>query len=87
MVMGRERTPWPMAWNTALAMAAAMIRADRLAAKVPGRGWQRLSCGHGSKGERLYDWALASAAPGRRYLLIRRSLTSGDLAYYLCWSP
>ena len=41
--------------------AGRMIRADQLAAKVPARGWQRLSCGPGSKGERLYDWALADA--------------------------
>jgi DDE superfamily endonuclease len=63
-----------------------MIRADQLAAKVPARGWQRHSCGPGSKGERLYDWALADA-DDRQHLLIRRSLTSGELACYLCWSP
>jgi SRSO17 transposase len=66
--------------------AGRRIRADQLPAKVPARGWQRLSCGPGSKGERLYDWAVADAGDGRR-LLIRRSLTSGELAYYLCWSP
>ena len=63
------------------------IRADQLAVKVPAQGWQRLSCGNGSKGERLYDWAVAGAGPGGHYLLIRRSLTSGELAYYRCWSP
>ena len=62
------------------------IRADQLAAKVPGRGWQRLSCGPGSKGERLYDWAIAPAGGGR-HLLVRRSPGSGELAFYLCWSP
>jgi SRSO17 transposase len=62
------------------------IRADRLAARVPGRGWQRLSCGPGSKGERLYDWAISPAGQGR-HLLIRRSPASGELAFYLCWSP
>jgi SRSO17 transposase len=65
--------------------AGRVIRADMLAAKVPGRGWQRMSCWPGSKGERLYDWALAGAGPGH-YLLIRRSLTSGELAYYRRWS-
>jgi SRSO17 transposase len=63
-----------------------VIRADHLAAKVPARGWQRLSCGPGSKGERLYDWALSGAGQDRQ-LLVRRSLSSGELAYYLCWSP
>src|SRR5215813_3702970 len=61
-------------------------RADAPAARVPGRGWQTMSCGPGSKGERLHDWALAPAGDGR-YLLIRRSRTSGELAFYLCWSP
>ena len=65
--------------------AGKTIRADRLAAKVPGRGWQTMSCGPGSKGERLYDWALAPAGAGR-HLLIRRSVSSGELAFYLCWS-
>jgi SRSO17 transposase len=66
--------------------AGQAIRADKLAAKVPARGWHRMSCGPGSKGERLYDWALADAGNGR-HLLVRRSLTSGELAFYLCWSP
>jgi SRSO17 transposase len=66
--------------------AGKTIRADHLAAKVPGRGWQRLSCGPGSKGERLYDWAISPAGPGR-HLLIRRSISSGEHAYYMCWSP
>jgi SRSO17 transposase len=67
--------------------AGRTIRADKLAVKVPARGWHRLSCGPGSKGERLYDWALADAGPEGHYLLIRRSLSSGELAYYRCWSP
>jgi SRSO17 transposase len=67
--------------------AGRTIRADRLAAQVPARGWHRMSCGAGSKGERLYDWAVADAGPGGQQLLIRRSVTSGELAYYRCWSP
>ena len=66
--------------------AGKAIRADTLAAKVPARGWQRVSCGPGSKGERLYDWALADARPAH-YLLIRRSVTDGELAFYRCWAP
>jgi SRSO17 transposase len=69
-----------------LAGAVRTIRADRLAARVPGRGWQRMSCGPGSKGERLYDWAISPAGQGRQ-LLIRRSVSRGEHAYYLCWSP
>lgn len=66
--------------------ARRVIRADRLAARVPGQGWQRMSCGSGSKGERLFDWAIAPAGQGR-HLLVRRSPGSGELAFYLCWSP
>jgi SRSO17 transposase len=61
------------------------VRADALTAKVPVRGWQRMSCGPGSKGERWYDWAVAPAGNGRQ-LLIRRSVRSGELAWYLCWT-
>jgi SRSO17 transposase len=66
--------------------AGKVIRADQLAAKVPARGWQRMSCGPGSKGERWYDWALSPAGNGG-HLLVRRSVTSGELAFYRCWSP
>jgi SRSO17 transposase len=72
--------------------AAGRFRADELAALVPASGWQRLSCADGSKGPRLYDWALTgTAAPGRQ-LLVRRSLAPGEkggleLAFFLCWSP
>jgi SRSO17 transposase len=66
--------------------AGQTMRADELAKKVPPRGWQRMSCGPGSKGERIYDWATAPAGNGRQ-LLVRRSLSSGERAYYLCWSP
>jgi SRSO17 transposase len=67
--------------------AGRTIRADALADRVPACGWHLMSCGNGSKGERLYDWAIAHAGPGGHHLLIRRSLTSGELAYYRCWSP
>jgi SRSO17 transposase len=66
--------------------ASRKIRADKLAAKIPAAGWQRVSCGPGSKGDRLYDWALAAAGPGH-HLLIRRSITCGELAFYRCWAP
>jgi SRSO17 transposase len=66
-------------------------RADTLAARVPGRGWQRYSAGPGAKGHRYYDWALISLdnpgdQSGYRWLLIRRSLSAGELAYYRCYA-
>ncbi len=61
-----------------IAVPAGRFRADALTALVPASGWQRLSCADGSKGPRLYDWALTgTAAPGHQ-LLVRRSLTPGE---------
>jgi hypothetical protein len=55
-----------------IAMAAGGMRADEAAALVPQEGWQRLSCADGSKGPRLYDWALIGTAEGPgHHLLVR----------------
>jgi hypothetical protein len=66
-------------------------RAGALAARVPAAGWQRYSAGPGAKRHRYYDWALISldpaGQPGYRWLLIRRSLTAGELAFYRCYAP
>src|SRR6266508_1702976 len=69
------------------------VRADRLAAGLSARAWNRISAGAGSKGERDYDWAwIAITAPhdetgGCHSLLIRRRISDGELAFYRCWSP
>lgn len=73
--------------NTQIPTPAGKLRADHLAGQIPAAGWQTLSAGSGSKGERLYDWAytaIADTAHTYRWLLIRRNLRSGELAYYLC---
>ncbi len=60
------------------------IRADELAALAPQRGWQRLSAGAGSKGQRLYDWLLLDPATHTHQLLVRRSISKPtELAYYI----
>jgi SRSO17 transposase len=68
-------------------------RADAWATTLPDDAWQRLSCGEGAKGPREYDWALL---PLPRWgqdleifhaLLVRRSLTDGELAYYVVFAP
>ena len=69
---------------------AGKFRADILAKKVPKRAWQKLSAGAGAKGHRFYNWAvidLADPRPGSRQLLIRRNRSTGELAYYRCYSP
>jgi SRSO17 transposase len=69
------------------------VRADRLAADLPTRAWNRLSAGSGSKGDRNYDWAWITITPpgdetaGQHTLLIRRRISDGELAFYRCWSP
>ena len=81
------------ACSDVIPMAAGGMRADEAAALVPRDGWQRLSCADGSKGPRLYDWALIGTAEGPgHHLLVRRSLQPGEkgtleLAYFRCWSP
>ena len=85
--------------SQAVAGDAGTSRADVLAAHAPGQAWKRRSCGTGSKGPRVFDWAAATLPedgtepPGwSRYLLVRRSLTRNakgepELAYYLCCAP
>lgn len=57
------------------------------------RDWQRLSQSQGTKGERLFDWAIlpwlqAGAVDGRHFLLIRRCLDPPyELAFYLVFAP
>ncbi len=87
----------PKSQVVAMSLAGGHTRADSLVAGAPAEAWKRLSCGEGSKGPRLYDWALATVhfdtEPGyQRWLLARRALipnTKGELelAYYLCHGP
>jgi len=65
--------------------SGAVIRADQA---VRDAVFERRSCGNGSKGPRVADWALTATASPRHVLLIRRLLSRpGDLAFYLCWAP
>jgi SRSO17 transposase len=69
----------------------AQARVDAVSAAVPAEDWRRLSAGAGAKGPRLYDWARVPirplSQPDRYWLLVRRRLTDGDLAHYLCFCP
>jgi SRSO17 transposase len=50
--------------------------------------FERRSCGNGSTGPRLADWALTATASPRHILLIRRLISRpDDLTFYLCWAP
>jgi SRSO17 transposase len=66
--------------------------AAQLAAGVPAEQWIACSAGHGAKGRRLYDWtrlqlAAPAAAGMARWLLVRRSRSDGELAFYACYGP
>ncbi len=74
--------------------------AETIADELDPAAWQRLSAGLGTKGERLYDWAYCELADleadeydkrlsglWTRGLLIRRSLTDGERAFFSTWCP
>ena len=64
-----------------------------VAAALAPEAWQRLSCGAGAQGERLYDWAYVPLRPALRRgwvhaVLIRRHPVEVDeVAYYLVYAP
>jgi SRSO17 transposase len=60
---------------------------EKAAGRMKPNDWQRRSCGIGSKGFRVYDWALINSdQPGHQYM-IRRSIDDGEHAYYHCHNP
>jgi SRSO17 transposase len=74
--------------------------AEGIARALPASAWARLSAGDGTKGSRLHDWAYLELAnldaaehddgrPGlwTRGLLIRRTTTDGELAFFSTWCP
>jgi SRSO17 transposase len=69
------------------------VSAARLAEGIRPECWLRISPGHGAKGRRWYAWSRVALSPAdapdgwQRWLLVRRSLTTGELAYYLCAGP
>jgi SRSO17 transposase len=71
---------------------SARVSAERLAAGVPTEQWVGCSAWHGAKGRRLYDWTRVELSPPAvggmaRWLLVRRSRSDGELAFYACFGP
>nr|WP_213934391.1 IS701 family transposase [Rhodococcus sp. B50] len=68
-------------------------RAHTVISEVDASVWQRLSCGDGAHGPRVYDWAAVPIRPLREpgrghWLLARRSIADPEqIAYYLCYGP
>jgi SRSO17 transposase len=70
----------------------AEVPARELVARLPASAWRRCSAGDGAKGPRVYDWARVALTrpgwPGRGFwLLARRRLSDGELAFYACSGP
>ena len=63
------------------------VQFDELATQLPPNSWQRRSCGIGSKGFRVYDWALIDSDHPDHQYLIRRSINGGEFAFYHCYNP
>jgi SRSO17 transposase len=63
-----------------VSMELAKVRVDRVIADLDGTRWQWLSCGDGTRGPRVSDWAVVDIRPLRdprfgHWLLARRSIT------------
>ncbi len=67
------------------------VRVDQLATDLPETAWERLSAGDGAKGPRTYDWTRVPVRPledgDQHWMLVRRRISDGELAYYLCYTP
>jgi SRSO17 transposase len=64
------------------------LTCKQAATRLPARrGWEVRSAGTGSKGQRWYAWAWLATAFASHYLLIRRHLQTGELAYHYCYLP
>lgn len=68
-------------------------RVKAVVEKIPEKAWHRLSCGAGSKGERLYEWAAVELlafmlVDRQRWLLVRRKIGEPqEMAYYVVFGP
>jgi SRSO17 transposase len=63
---------------------------EHIAARLKPHDWSRRSCGIGTKGFRIYDWALVNADPdgsGGHQYVFRRNIADGALAYFHCYNP
>jgi SRSO17 transposase len=70
-----------------LTLAGGITLTCKQAAARLTRGWEIRSAGTGSKGQRWYAWAWLATASRWHYLLIRRHLTTSELAFHYCWVP
>jgi len=63
------------------------IQLQHAALNLNHTAWQRRACGIGTKGFRIYDWALIADADADHQYMVRRSIDNGELAFYHCYNP
>lgn len=68
------------------------VRVNQIIKKLTESEWQVVSAGDGSKGPRLYEWALVPLLSvmieNRRWLLVRRNISDPkEMAYYVVYGP
>jgi len=92
----RKRYALAVKCNEQVVIAEKPQRVDEIAAALAPRDWQCLSAGDGSKGPRLYNWAVvplktAGIAGWSHYLVIRQNRETGEkapeTAYVLVFAP
>jgi hypothetical protein len=75
----------------AVSMQLTKVRVHRLVAGLPEGAWQRLSCGDGVRGLRVFAWAAVEIRllrdPRHGYWLLARRFAGdpADISYYLCF--
>ena len=79
----RVRSNFHLTLATGTRMSCAEA-ASRLLADIR---WEVRSAGKGSKGDRWYGWAWLGTVSPRHWLLVRRHLVTGELAYHYCHVP
>jgi SRSO17 transposase len=78
----------PSSFGLTLAAGTTMTCGQAVTGLLAGaRRWVVRSAGAGSKGQRWYAWAWLATASPRHHLLVRRHLSSGELAFHFCHVP
>jgi len=78
----------PSTFRLTLARGVTIACAQAAARLLAGsRRWEVRSAGAGAKGQRWCGWALLATASPRHHLLVRRHLSSGELAFHYCFAP
>lgn len=96
-VLGVNANHWFYSWRPDVMWVA---EAREIINTLPDEAWVRCSAGHGTKGERWYDWLYCPMADlhaseyadtltgtWTRGLLVRRNPADGDLRYFITWCP